>query len=460
MTMKRIICGDNLDIIKSIKSNSLDLVYIDPPFFTSRNYEIIWGDKAEIRAFDDRWVSMGDGKYSKDINVYLNFMQPRLEEIYRVLKKTGSFYLHCDYHADAYLRILCDTVFGENNFRNRICWKRTNAKGRSKKNFNINHDVILFYTKSSEYTFNIQLEEITIPKNAKKDKKGWYVTQPLIVKKRSSEDKTRIVEGREITLDEEQSWYATQDTINNYDGFYWTKRGLPRYKKYIKDGNPIDDIWDGIYLHPSSNERLGYPTQKPEALLERIISTSSNKGDLVADFFCGCGTTLAVAERLGRQWIGCDISTTACRLIANRVKLPIKNIEGIPLTPKEVSELNGYEFQNYIINMLTIYNELITIGKRGADGGIDGTYLEQLISVKKYKAGRKDLDEFVATIYRNKKKVGIFIALGYTSGFLKEVARLLREDEIEIFPLTLEQIINKEHFTILKKFRKNIDKFI
>jgi len=448
--VNRIICGDNLEILKTIKKERFDLIYIDPPFFTSKQYEVIWGDTQEIRSFNDRWVTMGDGKYSKDINVYLNFMQPRIEQIHRVLKKTGSFYLHCDYHADAYLRILCDNIFGDNNFRNRICWKRTNAKGKSKNSYNINHDVILFYTKSSNYTFNIQLEDVI---------KGFFVTQPLIVKKRSSEDKTRIVEGKEITLDEDHSWYATQDTINSYDGFYWTKRNLPRYKKYFEKGNHVDDIWDGMYLHPSSKERLGYPTQKPESLLERIIKCSSNKGDLIGDFFCGCGTTLAVGKRLRRKIVGCDISPTACRLVAKRVDIPIKEIEGIPLDAREISDLNGYEFQNYIINMLSIYNEFITVGQRGADGGIDGTYLGQLISVKKYKSGRKDLDEFVATIYRNKKKVGIFIALGFTSGFLKEVARLHREDEIEIIPLTLEQIINKEHFVLLKKFRKNLEKF-
>lgn len=410
--IKRIICGDNLEILTSIPNDFFDLIYIDPPFFTSRNYEVIWGNGEEIRAFEDRWVKHGDGKYSKDINVYLNFMEPRIKEIHRVLKDTGSMYLHCDYHANSYLRILCDQIFGYKNLLNEIIWHYRTG-GVSKRWFGRKSDTLLLYKKGKKWTFNpIQVKEYY------KDVYGADF-KPSLKDRKGGEDEK---------------------------GYY----------HYIYE----DNVWDIRAVFNMSHEYMGYPTQKPEKLLERVIKASSNEGDVVGDFFCGCGTSLAVAERLKRQWVGCDISATACRLVAERVGSPLMSVEGIPLEAEEVKELGGWEFQNYVINLLTIYDEHVIVNKRGADGGIDGKYLEQLISVKKYKAGRKDLDEFVATIYRNKKEVGIFIALGYTSGFLKEVARLQREDEIEIIPLSLEQIINKEHFSILKKFRKNIDKFI
>jgi len=156
--IERIICGDNLASLQSLDSESVDLCYIDPPFFSGRNYAVIWNDGAEIRQFEDRWVKMGEnGKMSKDINVYLDWMEPRISEIHRILKKTGTFYLHCDWHADAYLRVMCDGIFGENNFNSSVYWVRTSntgsSKAKSRKN-PINTDTILIYNKSKEYTWN------------------------------------------------------------------------------------------------------------------------------------------------------------------------------------------------------------------------------------------------------------------------------------------------------------------
>jgi SAM-dependent methyltransferase len=233
-----------------------------------------------------------------------------------------------------------------------------------------------------------------------------------------------------------------------------SKNGIPNLKYYIETakGVPMNDVWDDIKLIQSSGgESLGYPTQKPESLLERIIKASSNEGDVILDAFCGCGTTLAVAKKLNRHFVGEDISPTACRLVAKRVSYPIGDIVGLPLESDEIAALTGYEFQNAVIHLLDPSGKTIKINNKGADGGIDGVYNGLLISVKKYKAGRKDLDEFVATLYRNKKSDGMFIALEYSSDFTKEIARLSREQEITIKHFTLAQLVKGEHVKAMPK---------
>jgi DNA modification methylase len=179
-----IYCGDNLDILKGMDDNSVDLCYIDPPFFTSKQYEVIWGDNAEKRAFDDRWVSMGDGRYTKDINVYLNFMEPRLREIQRVLKPTGSFYLHCDDNASHYLKVLIDQIFGYGHFINEIIWKRSANRSGMNKIYKREHDSLLFYVKGDKYTYNMQFKEIgknTLKNYRYTDTRGQYRLVPLMV---------------------------------------------------------------------------------------------------------------------------------------------------------------------------------------------------------------------------------------------------------------------------------------
>lgn len=414
--IQRIVCGDNLEVLKTFKDESVDLVYIDPPFFTNKNYEIIWGDGAEMRQFHDRWITEhenGTGRASKDINVYLEWMEPRIRELHRALKKTGTFYLHCDMSASGYLRVICDKIFGYDGFRNEIIWFYPDSPGRPRKDFPRKHDNILRYTKSDEYTFN---------------------------------DKDIRVE----ILDESKERYKSVRVLGG--------------KKYLggesaEIGKIPEDVWRIPVVKGNSRERLGYPTQKPEALLERIIKASSNEGDIVLDAFAGCGTTIAVASRLNRQYIGIDVSPTACRLIANRVGIEVKSVEGMPLNAEEIAKLSGWEFQNYVIRLLSPTVEGITVNNKGADGGIDGWYYKLLISVKKYQAGRKDLDEFVATMYRNKTKVGMFLALGYSVPFVKEVARLKREQGLTVRAFTLEQILNHEHEPFVLEYNPSLEKF-
>jgi len=396
MTIERIICGDNLIILKTIKDETVDLVYIDPPFFTNKNYEIIWNDGEELRQFGDRWITEnknGSGRASKDINVYIEWMEPRIKEIYRVLKKTGVFYLHCDVNANSYLRVMCDKIFGYNNLINEIIWCYTGI-GASKKCFPRKHDTIYSYNKGGDYTFN----HIFIPYKKSNKCSGVY-------------------KAREMT--EEQ---------------------LKGVDELDKRGKKVEDWWVNISIvNSQAKERLDYPTQKPETLLERIIKASSNERDLVMDCFAGCGTTLAVAKKLKRQFIGIDVSPTSCRLVAKRIGMSVSEIEGLPATPEEISTMKPFEFQNWVNREIGSKT-----GGKGADYGIDGWLEETPVQVKQYQAGRPDLDKFIAAIQRAGKTKAIFMAISFADTFKKEVARLKSEQGIFILPVTVDDIVKKE----------------
>jgi DNA modification methylase len=256
-----VICGDCLGKLEEIPDDCIDLVYIDPPFNSQRDHVALSREK-EKRHFKDRF---------ENVSAYLDYMKPRLLQIHRVLKPTGSFYYHCDWHASHYVKVLLDSpkLFGYNNFQNEIVWLYKSGGASPAKRFSRKHDVILFYTKTGNYTFN-GLKE----KSYNRDLKPYNF------------------EGVEEHRDE-LGWYTTVG---------------------------MKDYWEINMVGRTSHERLDYPTQKPEALLERIITAGSNEGDVVLDAFCGSGTTLAVAQRLKRKWIGIDISAAACRLARQRLK--------------------------------------------------------------------------------------------------------------------------------------------
>lgn len=452
-----IYCGDNLEILKGFEDGRVDLCYIDPPFFSDKYYEFIFNDGAEKRAFEDRWVKVGNnGRYSKDINLYLNNMEPRIREIYRVLKNTGSFYLHCDWHADSYLRVLCDQIFGNSRFKTSIKWRRCLPKGNAKIYAN-NSDTILFYTKSDDFTFNIQYTNASDDYTSKfnmddGDGRGLYCSQPTVSPSKNGY-RYSLGFGEKMPENGYRFKEETMKMLLSKKKIIISKGKVPRYKRYLSEmkGVPLDDLWMDIPSIGNSNECLKFPTQKPEFLLERIIKSSSNGGDLILDAYCGCGTTLAVAKKFGRKFIGIDISPTSCRLVANRIGYDINKVIGLPLAADEITALTGFEFQNAVIRLLDPSLETISVGKKGADGGIDGTYHDLLVSVKKYKAGRKDLDEFFAAISRNKKKSGIFIGLEFTSDFFKEAARLEREDKVKIYPFTVSDLVEGKHRDVIEK---------
>jgi DNA modification methylase len=364
-------CDDNLHRLSQFPAECIDLIYLDPPFFSNRTYEVIWGDEAEVRSFEDRWEG--------GINVYVNWMRERVMEMHRILKPTGSIYLHCDFHASHYLKVMMDDVFGVNNFQNEVVWAYKSG-GATRKRWARKHDVLLFYAKNErKMKFNPEQE-----KSYNRDFKPYRF------------------EGVKEYKDE-VGWY----TLVN-----------------------MKDVWNIDMVGRTAKERLGYPTQKPEALLERIVKASSNQGDVVLDPFCGCGTTVAVAERLGRQWIGIDISPTAVGLMkarlqkmggtatASRIK-----IVGMPVTANELEDLKPFEFQNWVIQQMHGTHS----PRKSGDMGIDGySYLEHLpIQVKQSKkVGRNTVDNFETAIERAGRTAGYIVAFSFTRNAREEVARV------------------------------------
>lgn len=312
--INKIICGENLEVLKQIPDNFIDLIYIDPPFFTQEDYN----------DFGDKWNNLDE---------YLKFMQRRIQELYRILKSTGTFYLHCDCHANAYLRILCDQIFGYTNFHNEIIWKRTNSPKAQTEEFGKQHDTILFYSKSKTYVYHKIYKPI----------KGKSL-DPYIYNDNDGKGKYRLIE---IIANGTQNWDSrkelvwhgykakylyTEDNLNkmHQDGvIYISKNGRPSKKQYLSEmqGIVLSDIWTDNEVSPLqglSEEYQNYSTQKPESLLIRIIKASSNENDLILDCFCGSGTTLVVSKSLNRKYIGIDKNSNAIDITNNRLKLVIQ----------------------------------------------------------------------------------------------------------------------------------------
>ena len=308
----KVMCGDCLELLKEyIPDNSIDLIYIDPPFHSGKNYDAIWNNGYEITHFDDTWYLKGK---RSGMERYLLWLSRRIRESYRVLKPTGSLYFHCDWHANHHIRKKLDEIFGAKNFRNEIVWCYSGGGG-SKKHFGRKHDTIFFYSKSNKYTFNYDDVRVSYTKGGG----TWNALQ-----------KGRIMK-KNIGL-----------TTHN-----WNPCEL---------GKVVEDYWPIPFINPMAKERLGYPTQKPEALLERIIKASSNNGDTVLDPMCGGGTTLVKAQMLKRNWIGMDVSPTACRMILKRLndikvnplkkKLDVKDVINYPFTEEQLKVISPREFEN------------------------------------------------------------------------------------------------------------------
>ena len=366
---KTIWTGDNLDILRGLNSASVDLIYLDPPFNSNRNYAAPVGSVAAGAAFKDTWtlsdldeawmgliadeqpaiyktLEAAGLTYGKGMQSYLCMMAVRLLEMRRALKDTGSIYLHCDPTASHYLKLLMDSIYGARHFRNEIVWRRTYAHNDPKR-FGRITDIILFYTKTNEFTWNVQFadysEEYINKFFRHEDERGRFQAITLTGPGTSSGESGGRWRGYSPT-DSGRTWSVPQRIINRLIGdegqslsinerldllddngyIYWPPRGtIPRVKQYLHEmpGVPIQNLWADIgYLTTHSKERIGYPTQKPLALLERIISASSNPGDVVLDPFCGCATACVAAEQLGRRWIGIDISPKAVELVNMRLQ--------------------------------------------------------------------------------------------------------------------------------------------
>ena len=354
---KTIFTGDNLPIMRGMNSESVDLIYLDPPFNSNANYAAPIGSEAAGAEFKDTWtlndvdaawLDLIEAKHPQLNRVihaamtdsdksYLIYMAVRLIEMHRILKATGSIYLHCDPTMSHYLKLVMDAVFGKRNFRNEIVWQRTNAHNLKAKYFSKTHDVLLFYSKDKDYTWNNQYTDYSQAQLSryKKDETGrLYTGRDLTV----SSGGNRNFQWRGSRPSSNRSWGASLEQLERWytEGRILLKRdGTPRLdglKVYLDElpGKQIPAIWTDIpRIGNTSKERLGYPTQKPLALLERIIKASSNEGEVVFDPFCGCATTLVAADRLQRDWIGVDISAKAAELVVERIKEDQRMFEDI-----------------------------------------------------------------------------------------------------------------------------------
>ncbi len=415
--------GDNLKILRDhVADSSVDLIYLDPPFNSNANYNVLFKEKsgeesaAQITAFEDTWqwsveaeavykeiVTSGPRKLAdlmqsllaflgrNDMMAYLVMMAIRLVELHRVLKLTGSIYLHCDPTASHYLKMVMDAIFGPLQFRNEIVWKRSDAHSDAKqgaKHYGRIHDVLLFYCRSHESVFNAiyrPLPQSTIDK--------WYRNvEPETGRRYNKADVTGPggaakgnprYEWRGVT----RYWRYSRDSmqrLHDEGKLVYTKSGMPYEKRYLDEskGVALQDWWDDVSMLRGismTGERLGYPTQKPEALLERVIKSSSNEGDIVLDPFCGCGTAIAVAERLKRQWIGIDITYLAINLVQRRLRdhfheeLSPYEIVGAPKdlqSAEALKEISPHQFEWWAVDLVNA--RPAKDHKKGADTGIDG----------------------------------------------------------------------------------------
>jgi site-specific DNA-methyltransferase (adenine-specific) len=433
--------GDNLDVLRRhIADESVDLIYLDPPFKSDQNYNVLFQEQngsrsaAQIRAFEDTWqwdqvaaaayqeVVEAGGQVSlamqafrtiagaSDILAYLSMMAPRLKELHRVLKPTGSIYLHCDPTASHYLKLLLDAVFGGANFRNEIAWCYYIGGRISKHAYGRRHDIILFYSKSDNYIFN--WESILLPwseKGAAKfkfsDEKGKYRLMGRFLKD------SPIKGHRDVSPE----WEITNPELV--------------YRHYQKKGRMCLDYWNIPPINQASKERLGYPTQKPEALLQRIIQASSKEENIVLDPFCGCGTAIAAAQKLNRHWIGIDITHIAITLIKHRLANAFGNdikdkyeVIGEPVDlsgAKQLAAEDPYQFQWWALGLV---NARPVEQKKGADKGIDGRIFfhddaesqktkQIIISVKSGNVQVSHVRDLRGVVERENVAIGLLICL-------------------------------------------------
>ncbi len=459
--------GDNLDVLREhVPDESVDLVYLDPPFNSSRNYNVLFQqakrdeNQAQITAFTDTWQwskrhyeeffddtrnqrlwEVMEALYrilgQSPMMAYLVMMAPRLLDLHRVMRPTASLYLHCDPVASHYLKLVLDVVFGPTRFRNEVVWKRTSAHSSAKR-YGPVHDILLYYSKTDDSTWNQQ----------------FLAHDPNYVEKfyRHVEPQT----GRRFTLSDLMAagtrngssgrpwrnidpaqrgnhWKFTVETLDRLDEqgrIYWPPKGeVPRYKRYLDEvqGIALQDIFDDIHpIAAHAAERLGYPTQKPLALLERIINASSNPGDTVLDPFCGCGTAVVAAEKLGRNWIGIDITFIAVDLMISRLASDFGLVRGkhydVKGDPKDVYsarqlfDQSPKQFEVWAIGLVAGVPQPDKSGDRGIDGKV---YFQDLhgklqCAVCQVKGGRltpSAIRDFAHVVQREKAAMGFFICL-------------------------------------------------
>ncbi len=477
--MNTLYYGDNLPILRDhIKSESIDLVYLDPPFNSNRSYNVLFKDEsgheadAQITAFEDAWhwsshtehtyqelVTNTGGRVADIVSAlrqfigtnqmmaYLVMMAARLVELRRVLKPTGSLYLHCDPTASHYIKMLLDAIFDPRNFRNEIVWQRVPAKGLTSRQLPNNHDVILCYQRSDQAIWNadsmfrpydvLNLDDKTATKYCHHDSDGRiYRLDNLINPNPDRPNLTYeflgVTKVWRWTKDRMRAAYGAGLVVQSRPG------AVPQLKRYLdgQRGRPLGDVWIDIPpINSQAQERLGYPTQKPVALLERIVKASSNPGDVILDPFCGCGTTIAAAQKLNRQWIGIDVTHLAIALQKYRLKdmfsleekkdyVVIGEPEDIP-SARQLAQDDRYQFQWWVLSLVKARpvggDPEGKQGKKGKDKGIDGviTFIDDvtakvkriIVQVKSGKIKSGDIRDLKGTIDREDAPMGVFLTL-------------------------------------------------
>lgn len=467
ITENTLFYGDNLFILREhIPSESVDLIYLDPPFNSSRNYNVLFKDEhgteseAQITAFEDTWhwnlaaehtytellteapdhiakmiESMREFVGTNQMMAYLIMMTVRLIELHRVLKLTGSLYLHCDPTASHYLKVILDTIFGPRGFRNEIVWQRTSAHNDPQR-YGANIDIILYYTKGSTWTWN----QLYTPHDAEylsrfrqRDPDGRLWTDDNLTAKGLSGG------GYEYEYKGVRSlWRCPEETMRKLDEegrLHFTKAGGIRLKRYLDDnkGVPLQALWTDIPpINSQAAERLGYPTQKPMALLDRIIQASSNPGDVVCDPFCGCGSAIASAQKLGRKWIGIDITHLSIALMKYRLEAMFPGIKyKVVGEPKDIGAArqlateDRYQFQWWALSLIRARpyggEAGSREGKKGSDKGIDGVIAfvddttgkakRVLVQVKSGHVNSSHIRDLKGTLQREQAAIGVFITL-------------------------------------------------
>jgi len=466
--------GDNLDVLRQhIKDESVDLIYLDPPFNSNATYNVLFAEQdgsraaSQIKAFHDtwHWDQAAAAAYEEftvmapheatqalqafrsllgcnDMLAYLSMMAPRLVELRRVLKPMGSLYLHCDPTASHYLKILLDAVFGKETFQNEIIWKRSHAHNSAKR-YGPNHDVLLFYSKSPVMLWNSVYQAYD---PAYTEKHYRHIDSQGRRYKHENPTGAGLRHGvtgqpwRGIDPSAKgRHWAKTPEEMDRLDAkgmIYWPSKeaGWPYIKEYLdeKKGTPAQDIWTDIDpINMMAAERLGYPTQKPEALLERIIAASSTAGDVVLDPFCGCGTAIAVAERLARKWIGIDITHLAITLIKTRLRdahgpdiAKAYSVIGEPVSLPDARMLaaeDRYQFQFWALGLVAA-RPVPSEQKKGADKGVDGRLYfhddaesgkvkQVVLSVKSGHLKNEYVRELPGILDREKAQIGVLITL-------------------------------------------------
>jgi len=459
--------GDNLEILRNhIPDESVDLIYLDPPFNSQATYNVLFREptselsEAQIKAFSDTWhwdlptertfeeiVTTGPPQVAKmisalrefvgrnDVMAYLVMMTARLVELHRVLKPTGSIYLHCDPTAGHYLKIVLDTIFGPQSFRNEITWKRTSAHNDPRRYGRI-HDLLLFYSKTEEYVFNpvySSYDPAYLRSEFRQDEQGrWYKCEDLTAPRHGS---GRTYEWRGRRPSPSREWRLSLHEMERLFAEGRIKVGKddrPLLRGHIvyldeKRGMPAQDLWtDVLRIGNTAKERLGFPTQKPLALLERIINASSNERDVVLDPFCGCGTAVVAAHKLNRLWIGIDITHLAMTVMKERLRDSFPGIEfdviGEPADVASARALAGqdrYQFQWWALSLVNA-KPVGDDRKKGADKGMDGVigFMEAggkgkrvIVQVKSGHVNAAHIRDLKGTMEREKAEMGLFITL-------------------------------------------------